>query len=176
MKRYIRIPKPTYTREFLLIVADGLSPSGRNDIPKRYVDMAGGQTDGRRACDHQRGGDGVCRRKPELLAEFARNCFTRVLAWLDVASCRKPELRTPVIYEKDFASVNYGKVRNQVFRRSGWLCGTKKGCTGIDPGQCMRAVVLFLLIIWANRSNFAAYCCARHDWALAMSLSDALSR
>jgi hypothetical protein len=34
MERYIRILKPTYTREFLLIVADDLSPRGLNDIPK----------------------------------------------------------------------------------------------------------------------------------------------
>jgi hypothetical protein len=110
IERYIRIPKPTYAREFLLIVADELSPRGRNDIPKRYVDMAGGQADGRRACDHQRRGDGVCRSKSELLAEFARNCFARVFVWFDVASRRKPELGILVIYEKDFASVNDGKV------------------------------------------------------------------
>jgi hypothetical protein len=110
MERDIRIPKPMYTCEFLLIVADELSPRRGNYIPKRYVDMAGGQADGRRACHHQRRSDGVCRRKPELLAEFARNRFARMLGWLDVASWRKPELRTPVIYEKDLASVNDGKV------------------------------------------------------------------
>jgi hypothetical protein len=110
MERNIRIPKPTDTREFLLIVADELSPRSRNHIPKRYVDMAGSQTYGRSACDHQRRSNDVWRDKPELLTEFACNCCTRVLARLDMASGRKPELRVPVIYEKNLAVVNHGKI------------------------------------------------------------------
>jgi hypothetical protein len=33
-----------------------------------------------------------------------------MLPWFDVASGREPELRTFVIYEEDFATVDHGKV------------------------------------------------------------------
>jgi hypothetical protein len=48
--------------------------------------------------------------KPEFLSELSRNCVSRMFAWFDVASRREPELRTFVIYEKDFATVDNREV------------------------------------------------------------------
>ena len=52
-QRHIRIRKPLYTREFLVIENDLLIVRGRDDIPQRYITMARGEADGRSACDHQ---------------------------------------------------------------------------------------------------------------------------
>jgi hypothetical protein len=98
MERHIRILKPAYISEFVLIVVDALGPRGRDDVPKGYVNVAGGEADGRRACDHQRFCDVMSSNKPEFLAELARHCIPRMFPWFHMASGRKPELRTLVIY------------------------------------------------------------------------------
>jgi hypothetical protein len=109
-KRHIRIPKPAHISEFVLIIVDGLTPRGRDDVPKRHVNVARGEARGHRACDHQRLFNVVRSTKPEFLAKFARHCISRMFPWLDVTSRRQPELRTFVIYEKNFAAVYHGKV------------------------------------------------------------------
>jgi len=110
MERHIRIPKPAYTSEFVLIVVDALGPRGSDDVPKRYVNVARGEADGRRACDHQRFCDVMSSNEPKFLAELAHNCIARVFPWLHVASGREPELRAFVIHEKNFAAVNDSEV------------------------------------------------------------------
>jgi hypothetical protein len=110
MERHIGIAKPAYIREFLLIVVDALIARGRDDVPQRYVNMAGSESDGRSACDHQGFSDVMPSNKTELLAKLARYCFSGMFLRLDVASGWEPELRSFVIYEKDVASVNYGKI------------------------------------------------------------------
>ena len=86
MERHIRIAEPAYIREFLLIVVDALTPGSLDDVPQRYVNVARSETDGRSACDHQWFSDVMPSNKTELLAKFARYCFTGMLLWLDVAS------------------------------------------------------------------------------------------
>jgi hypothetical protein len=128
MERHIGIAEPTHIREFLLIVVDALTPRSLDDVPQRYVNVARSKTDGRSACDHQWFSDVMPSNETELLAKLARYGFSGMFLWLDVASGWEPELRSFVIYEKDFASVNYRKVRDQMFRWSGWFRGTKERC------------------------------------------------
>jgi hypothetical protein len=99
MERHIRIPKPAYTSEFVLIVADSLSAGSRNDIPQRYINVTGSKADGRRACDHQRLSDVMSGSKPELLKKLALHCFSGIFLWFDMASGREPELRVFVIHK-----------------------------------------------------------------------------
>src|SRR5258707_13554065 len=110
MERHIRIPKPAYTSEFVLIVVDALGPRGCDDVPKRYVNMTSGETNRRRARHHQRLRNVVCRNKPKFLAELAHYCIARAFPWLHVASGREPELRAFVIYEKNSAAVKHIEV------------------------------------------------------------------
>ena len=110
MERHVRITKPVYAREFLLIILDALSPRGRDDVPQRYVNVAGSETDGPSACEHQRFSDVVFRNKAEFLAQLARYRFSGVFLRLNVTSWWEPELRIFVIYEQDVVSINYGKV------------------------------------------------------------------
>jgi hypothetical protein len=98
-ERHIRIPKPLYTRELLLIEIDALIPLGADDIPQRYIYMAKGRTYGRCASNHQRFRDAMSRNKPQFLMEFARYSFSRVLARLDMTSGREPELCVFVVHE-----------------------------------------------------------------------------
>jgi hypothetical protein len=48
--------------------------------------------------------------EPKFLAKFADHRISGMFPFLDVASGWEPELRTLVIYEKDFVAINHGKV------------------------------------------------------------------
>jgi hypothetical protein len=106
----VRIAEPAYILEFLLIVVDALTSRSLDDVPQRYVNVAGSETDGRSARDHQWFSDVMLSDKTELLAKLARYRCSGMFLWLYVASGWEPELRSFVIYEKDVASVNYSKV------------------------------------------------------------------
>ena len=111
MERHIRIAKPGYTLEFLLIVADVLSPKSRDDVPQRYINVARGETDGVVVHVTIKGSSDIMPgSEPEFLKEFALYCLSRMFIWLDVASRWEPELRTFVIHKEDLASVNNGEI------------------------------------------------------------------
>jgi hypothetical protein len=49
-------------------------------------------------------------REPEFLSQLSRHCISRMLPRFDVTSGREPELRTFVIYKKNFATIDDSKV------------------------------------------------------------------
>jgi hypothetical protein len=72
--------------------------------------VAGSETDGRGACEHQWFSDVVFSGNTEFLEQLAPYCFSGVFLRLNVTSGWEPELRTLVFYEKDVASIHNSKV------------------------------------------------------------------
>ena len=66
--------------------------------------------------------------KPQLLQQFAFDRGSRMLAWLNMPTGGKPELRVFVIDQKIVLVINHHDIVDQMFRRGSWFLKAAKLC------------------------------------------------
>ena len=96
--------------------------------------------------DHERASpDGSVERRcdVEFLVELPARRVYWVFTELDMAPCREPPFRVPVVDQEDLLRIGVDQyaVRHEMLGRRRWLCRANDLGGPVDPSQCIKSMV-----------------------------------